>query len=70
MMRGIVGETELASDPLRELLGLQEAILSLIKFLIGDAGVALDAVDVDHPVGIARDLQPRGGLIFAGHQRG
>src|SRR5206468_6084152 len=66
--RRVVFETEFAGDALSERFRLQKAVLSLVELLVRDAGVALDAVDVHHLVGVARDLEPGRRCIFARHE--
>ncbi len=67
---GIVDRAEVLGHPFGQGLGVQEAVLGLVEFLVADRGVALDAVDVHHPGGFPRDLQAQGRGVLAGHQEG
>lgn len=68
--RLIVDKTELGGNAFGENTGMQQPVLRLVEFLVCDTRFPLDALEIRHLAGFARDLDRRGRGIFRRHQQG
>src|SRR5688572_30192027 len=53
----IIDQLQLRGDPLCQNARAQQAVLRLVEFLVGDAGLALYALEIGDPIRLARDFE-------------